>query len=373
MNMACKKSERIEAGIWRRADADGYLAEVSYNDQQTGRRIREQKTTNRLDLAREWRQTRKADALRGEIRGKGDRLKPVRFEKFADEYLEQWSKVKKKPSTYKRDQTSLRRLMKNFGKKHLIEITRRDIEQYLAERKTDSVTPATSNRELCCLKNMLRKAVDWEYLKANPAMGVKQQKEHPPEFTFLTDAEIVAFLDSSAPHLRVLFTLAVNTGLRRGELFNLEWRDVDFNAGEGGMLTLRDTKNHDTRHVPMNRIVRESLHSHPKRIVDGKLCPLVFSRKDGGPHTCVRRGFLGAIERAGIDRHVRFHDLRHTFASHLAMRSVDLRTIAQLMGHRDIKMTMRYAHLAPAHLQQAVSMLEMPLPRADGQQAESAA
>ena len=75
--MSNKKSERIEAGIWRRADADGYLAEVSYNDQQTGRRIREQKTTNRLDLAREWRQTRKADALRGEIRGKGDSSRSV--------------------------------------------------------------------------------------------------------------------------------------------------------------------------------------------------------------------------------------------------------------------------------------------------------
>ena len=73
----------------------------------------------------------------------------------------------------------------------------------------------------------------------------------------------------------------------------------------------------------------------------------------------MRKVFSGSLKRAEITRHVRFHDLRHTFASHLVMKGVDLRTVANLMGHRDIKMTMRYAHLAPEHLQAAVDILEV--------------
>ena len=74
--------------------------------------------------------------------------------------------------------------------------------------------------------------------------------------------------------------------------------------------------------------------------------------------TDVKKGLAGALERAGIHRHVRFHDLRHTFASHLVMHGVDIRQVANLLGHKDIKVTMRYAHLAPEHLQAAVDALE---------------
>jgi site-specific recombinase XerD len=359
--MAYQKDKQVEPGIWRLPDGN-YLAEINYTDPQTGKRTRERKTTNRLDLAQNWRLTRKADALRGEIQGKKDRLQPVVFSTFAKEYLEQWSKVKKKESSAVRDQTSINRLNETFSKKLLSEITRRDVEKYLGTRKAAGRTPATMNRELCCLKNMLRKAVDWNYLKDNPAWGVKQQRENPPEFTFLAEAEIDALLDHCAEHLAVFFTLAVYTGLRRGELFKLEWKDV---ADEKGRLkefiTVRDSKNGDTRHVPMNRTVREALINHPKRIANRQVCPLLFSSPEGNPITDVKKGFAGALKRSGVDRHVRFHDLRHTFASHLIMKGVDLRTVAKLMGHRDIKMTMRYAHLAPDHLQAAVDALEVRL------------
>jgi len=356
--MAYEKDKKVEPGIWRLPDGN-YLAEVNYTDPQTGKRSRERKTTNRLDLAQKWRVTRKADALRGEIRGKKDRLQPIVFKNFAKEYLEQWSKVEKQESSAARDQTSINRLNQTFGKKLLSEIKRRDVEKYLAVRKTEGKAPATMNRELCCLKNMLRKAVDWNYLKDNPAWGIKQQRESPPEFEFLTEAEIDALLDHCAEHLKTFFTLAIYTGLRRGELFKLEWRDVDSNKSENALLTVRDTKNGDTRYVPMNSTVREALQKHPKRIVNGKICPLVFTSPVGNPITDVKKGFAGALKRAGINRHVRFHDLRHTFASHLTMKSVDLRTVAKLMGHRDIKMTMRYTHLAPDHLQAAVDALEV--------------
>jgi site-specific recombinase XerD len=110
----------------------------------------------------------------------------------------------------------------------------------------------------------------------------------------------------------------------------------------------------------MNTVVRQALDAHPHRIVEGRVCPLVFAHEDGAPIYWLEHGYHGALNRAGITRHVRFHDLRHTFASHLVMRGVDIRTVAQLLGHRDIKVTMRYAHLAPQHLQSAVDTLATP-------------
>ena len=88
----------------------------------------------------------------------------------------------------------------------------------------------------------------------------------------------------------------------------------------------------------------------------GEVCPWVF-HIGGEPLRSVRKVFEGSLKRADITRYIRFHDLRHTFASHLVMKGVDLRTVAKLLGHRDIKMTMRYAHLAPEHLQAAVDVL----------------
>ena len=135
---------------------------------------------------------------------------------------------------------------------------------------------------------------------------------------------------------------------------------VKFDDSGRGQIRIRDSKNHDTRHIPMNTVVVSALKSHPRRVSKGILCPLVFSGDAGNAVTTVTKGYKGALKRAGIYRHVRFHDLRHTFASHLVMKGVDLRTVASLLGHRDIKMTMRYAHLAPEHLQAAVDVLAAP-------------
>ncbi|MBM3280762.1 MAG: tyrosine-type recombinase/integrase [Candidatus Handelsmanbacteria bacterium] len=97
---------------------------------------------------------------------------------------------------------------------------------------------------------MLGKAVDWEYIESNAAWGVKQQQEHPPEYNFLAEDELDRLLEAYAPHLSWLATLAIYTGMRRGELFKLEWRDIDFAQGEKGLITVRDTKNRHTRYIP---------------------------------------------------------------------------------------------------------------------------
>jgi site-specific recombinase XerD len=367
--MAYEKGERVEPGIWRLKVKDGtlYLVEVNYFDARTRRRYRERKTTHRLDLAREWRQSRKTDALRGEIRRKKDRHGAISFDRYANEYMEKWSAVEKRASTQKREWDVLRVHLKPFmGKKLLSEITRRDVEQYTATRKGEGASPFTVNRELCLIKNMLRKAVDWEYLEASPAAGVRQMRAEAREFHFLSEEEMDRFIEAAPAYLKALFVVALNTGLRRGELFRLAWEDVDF---EQGFITVRQTKNYEPRYVPMNALVRQALQGHPRRIVQGKVCPLVFSNEDGTEYQNIDKGFRATLRRAGVTKHFRIHDMRHTFASHLTMKGVDLRTVAKLLGHRDIKQTMRYAHLAPEHLQAAVESLTRRTPQKREQQA----
>ena len=207
---------------------------------------------------------------------------------------------------------------------------------------------------------MLKKAVEWEVLEASPAAGVTKQRESVKEFEWLTEDEAERLVDACAGHLKLIISVALHTGMRRGELLGLAWGDVDF---EQGLITVRNTKNGDTRHIPMTERVRLTLERHRrygKRIVDGKMCPYVFSAASGEPLKTFRNGLNAAVERAGINKHIRPHDLRHTFASHLVMKGVDLRTVAKLGGWRDIQMVMRYAHLAPDHLKGAVAVLDQP-------------
>jgi hypothetical protein len=115
--MPAKKGEPVkgEQGIWKHPDGKGYLAEVSCCDPQTGRRTREVQSFNRLDLAKEWRITRKVDAQRGDLRRRKDQPKPVRFDALVEDYLAQVSDVTKRPSSAARDRTSFRRLNRTFG------------------------------------------------------------------------------------------------------------------------------------------------------------------------------------------------------------------------------------------------------------------
>jgi integrase len=358
--MAYDKGRKIEPGIWRLKDGGGYLADISHTDQVTGQRIRDRRSFHRLDLAREWRQTRRADALRGEIRRVKDKPKPVRFDELAKEYLETWSKLKKKPSSYQRDINSLKALGATFRKRQIKTITQRDVEGHIARRLVEGRTPATTNRELCCLKNMLKKAVEWGYLEANPTADVHQAREFPPVYEFLTQLELERLIEVCNPHLKTLLTLAANTGVRKGKLLSLEWRDVSLDKGENGLITIRDPKNSETRYIPMNQRVRAALQEHPKCIIDGRLSRYVFTRPDGGPFRNIEAAFKASLKRSGITRRITFHDLRRTFASHLVMKGVDLSSVAKLGGWKTLQMVTRYAHLAPDHLQAAVDVLDEP-------------
>lgn len=133
---------------------------------------------------------------------------------------------------------------------------------------------------------------------------------------------------------------ALHTGLRQAEQFGLRWENVDF---ENKTITIPRFKNGEARRVPMNQSVIELLLQEK-------------SRSDAGGFT--QRTFRPAVEAAGVENFT-WHDLRHTFASRLVMKGVDLRTVQELLGHKSIAMTLRYAHLSPGHLAEAVQRLSL--------------
>ncbi len=188
---------------------------------------------------------------------------------------------------------------------------------------------------------------------------MKKIKTGVQHFRYLSHEETDKLLDecrqSPNPQLYVFVVTALNTGMRLGELTALEWKEVDFKRGMIRVDNKEDhhTKNYEPRTIPMNDQLIEVLSTHPRRLDS----PYVFARKNGEKFRKMRTSFENAVKRSGIPR-VRFHDLRHSFASHLVMGGVDIRTVQELLGHKDIRVTMRYAHLAPDHLRNAVRVLD---------------
>ena len=142
--------------------------------------------------------------------------------------------------------------------------------------------------------------------------------------------------------------MALNTGMRKSEILDLRWENIDL---DNRAITIRKSKNNEIRIIPIN----ELLYGVLKKLYNHKTSEYVFTRF-GNPVRDVRTAFNNALKLASIED-FRFHDLRHTFASHLVMNGAHLRTVQQLMGHKDIKMTMRYSHLSKDFVQEAVENL----------------
>ncbi|MCK4351862.1 site-specific integrase [candidate division WOR-3 bacterium] len=271
--------------------------------------------------------------------------KKIPFEKFAEVYLT-FSKANKSRTSYERDIISLKvRLVPYFRDCYLSEITPQAIEKYKIER-LESVKSATVNREIACLKHLFTKAIEWGYMSQNPAKSVKLLKEPPGRVRYLEVGEIQALLGECSPQLKPIVVVALNTGMRKSEILNLKWNDVNFREK---VISMTNTKNNERRFVPIN----DNVYMELKRLSNNHNGGFVFISRRGEPYGKIQKGFQNAIKRARI-KDFTFHDLRHTFASHLVMERCNLRTVQQLLGHKSLNMTMRYAHLSRAHLQEAV-------------------
>lgn len=246
-------------------------------------------------------------------------------------------------------------ILPRFGGKRLSGLHREDIERWQAERlqgKGDhrAVSGSTANKELMRLKHFLNRAVAWGYLRDSPARLVKKSKEAPGRIRYLTHEEQQKLINGSPASLRPYVIAALQTGARRGELLSLRWADVDMRAGT---VTFPKTKNGDSRTVPMTNTLRALLTSLPRSLDhDARVLP-----EWEPPALTVAFGRL--VRSLGL-ADLRFHDLRHDAASTLTMAGVPQRTIMALLGHRDPRMTLRYQHLTPDHLRDAVRALDRP-------------
>ena len=179
---------------------------------------------------------------------------------------------------------------------------------------------------------------------------------------YLTAVEVRRLMAECKPHIRPIVTVALNTGMRRGEILRLKWDDVDL---RNGLLVVRDTKNGESRAVPINAAVREVLAGTVRRL-DSQY---VFCNSKGQPLREIKHVFNSACRKAGI-RDFRFHDLRHSAASFMAMGGVSLLAIGTILGHKTASMTKRYSHLSPGHLQDAVAEIDRAINQTSDQVAQ---
>lgn len=224
-------------------------------------------------------------------------------------------------------------------------VTSADAEAYIARRIEQGARASTVNREMMVLKAILRRAVEWGRLGRNPFRDMQGQptikplKEPDGRTRFLSLEEIDALLDvcASRPQLGAFVIVALNTGMRRGEILSLTRATVDW---ANKIANLSTSKNGESRHVPLNSAALGALRALPARL-DGRL----FDFRPGQ----VSAAFTRAVQRAGI-KDFRLHDLRHTFASYQAMAGTQGRGLQSLLGHKDGRMTARYSHLSDAYL-----------------------
>jgi integrase len=197
---------------------------------------------------------------------------------------------------------------------------------------------------------MYTKAIEWGYVKTNPAKGIKRLKEPPGRLRYLKPEEIKRLLEACNGYLRAIVITALNTGMRKAEILNLRWSDVDL---KNRKITIVNTKNNESRVIPIN----QTLYQELLRLFEKSQGEYVFANRDGRPFGDIKRGFSSALKKAKIED-FRFHDLRHTFGSYLVMEGVNLKTVQQVMGHKDIRLTLRYSHLSPEYVQEAVERLD---------------
>jgi integrase len=237
-----------------------------------------------------------------------------------------------------------------------------DIRTYIRQRREAGLAASSINKEVGFLSAAINHArKEWGWDIPNAAQG-HRLTEPPGRVRWVTRAEAAALIRiaegvSQAPYLADFITVALHTGMRKGEILGLEWRRVDLQAGlihlEG-----QHTKTGRRRSVPLNRIAREALLSRfRQRASECPASPWVFAHTGGERILDVKKAFGTACRKAGIED-FRIHDLRHTCAAWLVSAGVPLTEVRDLLGHSTIKMTERYAHLAPENVRAAVARLE---------------
>ena len=256
------------------------------------------------------------------------------------QYLNEHSKPNKSPKSYIRDKGMVGRILKEFGDVTLVEISARQISEYKSRRRAEDAAAATVNKELSFLRHVFETAVVWEWLKTNPAAQIPREKVRNCIERWLSSEEEERLLNACPDWLRKIVIFALNTGFRQGEILSLTWKQMDWSRKA---ILFWEQKNGGRDLIPLNERALNVLKDRSKIRTLGS--ELVFLTSNGTRYLArnVFKAFNRACEKAEI-KNLRFHDLRHTFATRLIQDGVDLYTVQRLGRWRSLSMVMRYAH-----------------------------
>lgn len=272
-----------------------------------------------------------------------------------ERYLREHSKPNKAATTHNRDKSLAAHLLRAFGAVPLDQLRPAQLADYKATRRAAGAAPKTVNDELTLLGHAYKLALlEWEWVRDNPVLKVKKEKLRPKPGRWLTGEEEARLMAASPRWLQEILLFAVHTGLRQSEILNLQWPQVDL---AHRTLMILEQKNGGQDTLPVNATANDVLQARAK--VRSISTPQVFFNHAGHRWNArnLLRAFYVARKKAGITD-VRFHDLRHTFASRLVQSGVDLYTVQRLGRWKCMKMVQHYGHHYPESLRSGAEVLD---------------
>lgn len=338
-------------GLYQRTDSDTWW--ISFTTQGGKRRRRSTRTTDRKLALKIYQKVmgevvedRWFDKKLGSNHTFGDLIK---------RYLEGHSANNKKPSSYKRDQSLAHHLLGRFESIPLSMITGDSISDYKARRREEQAAPKTINNELALLSHAFNMAKrEWKWCDNNPVEGVTRETVKNQIERWLSNEEEVNLLRAASAPMSEIITFAIATGMRQGEIINLQWPEVDLGRRT---IIITEQKNGEISTIPLNEKAVEVLRSRAR--VRQLQHPHVFWSSNG--HKWDARNLLDhfyrALEKSGV-KSFRFHDLRHTFATRLVQGGGDLYSVQKLGRWKSLSMVQRYAHHQTDSLRSTIEILD---------------
>ncbi|MBS3798774.1 site-specific integrase [Pseudoalteromonas sp. BDTF-M6] len=277
------------------------------------------------------------------------------LQRFLEEKYYPWLKSRN-PKTVQKTIKAFEASFQVFMDYQLKDITAWEVEKWRNKRLDDAIKPATANRQINLIKGCLSRAVEWGLIESHDLQKVKALTVDNSKVRYLSkDEELrlrAALDDLGIDYLKTLVLLARNTGMRKGELLSLKWEDINL-TNKVLTVDFQNAKSGSSRHIPLNTEAFNTLIKWKDLSGDNGY---VFKGENQLQIKDFRYDWARLLDAAAITN-FRFHDLRHHFASMLVMASVDLNTVRELLGHSDLNMTLRYAHLAPEHKAAAVNLI----------------
>jgi integrase len=315
-------------------------------------------------------------------------IKKIPNENFSH-LAEEYSKWCERQRSFRSKKGFIIQLMETFGNVQLRSINTKLIEQFQSDRLKKGNKPATVNRLIATLKHCIHKGYQWEMLSEETLKRVRQVKllkEDNQRLRILSIEACQSLIENCKGTTQYIVIAALHTGMRKGEILSLKWDNVDLRHG---FILLDKTKNGERREIPIDGTLRKVLHGITRHI---DIPYVFFDKAKGRPLQDVKKSFHSALKKVEVQKCTKcdyqkakkptqeeislcplckseirvqrgitdfhFHDLRHTFASHLIMAGIDITAVRKLLGHKTLTMTLRYAHLAPSHMVNAVDILD---------------